>query len=429
MISRWIGWLRGQPGNKQVILYSGGGMLVFLMWASLAPVDEVTHGQGRVIPSSKAQVIQSAEPATIEEILVRSGQKVSKGQLLVQLDDAMLASELGQLQAETRSLTARAGRLEKEGTGAGAICAAGADGRIAPECMQEQALAAVRESTLRSKQDAMAAAVDQRRRELGEAQATIDSLTSSVGLARKRVEMLEPLAAKSIIPQTELLDARRDLVDAQGRLNAAQQQASRASAAIREAQAQLSEANYQFRQDALNERSQLEAKIAVNSESLRGARGRAQRAEIRSPVDGVVNDVQVTTIGGFVSPGQKIMQIVPVGEKLLVEARVKPNDIAFIKTGDRAVVKVTAYDFSIYGGLTGTVQQVSADSVYDEATREAYFTVVVETDRAWLGSGAHRLPITPGMVCDVEILTGRKSVLAYLLKPIMKARSEALRER
>ena len=424
MMGRWIDWLRGQPGNKQVILYSGGGMLAFLLWASLAPVDEVTHGQGRVIPSSKAQVIQSAEPTTIEEILVRSGQKVSKGQLLVRLDDAMLASELGQLQAETRSLAARAGRLEKEGTGAGENCTTGG-----PECQQEQALAAVRQSALRSKQDGLSAQVEQRRRELGEAQATIDSLGGSVQLARQRVAMLEPLAAKSIIPQTELLDARRDLVDAQGRLNAAQQQASRASAAIREAQAQLSEANYQFRQDALNERSQLEAKIAVNSESLRGAKGRAQRAEIRSPVDGVVNDVQVTTIGGFVTAGQKIMQIVPIGDKLLVETRVKPNDIAFIKTGDRAVVKVTAYAFSIYGGLSGTVQQVSADSVYDEATREAYFTVVVETDRAWLGSGAHKLPITPGMVCDVEILTGRKSVLAYLLKPIMKARAEALRER
>ncbi len=424
MMGRWISWLRGQPGNKQVILYSGGGMLAFLMWASLAPVDEVTHGQGRVIPSSKAQVIQSAEPTTIEEILVRSGQKVGRGQLLVRLDDAMLSSELGQLQAETRSLTARAGRLEQEGTGAGANCDTGG-----PECQQEQALAAVRQSALRSKQDGLSAQVEQRRRELGEAQATIDSLGGSVQLARQRVAMLEPLAAKSIIPQTELLDARRDLVDAQGRLNAAQQQASRASAAIREAQAQLSEANFQFRQDALNERSQLEAKIAVNSESLRGAKGRAQRAEIRSPVDGVVNDVQVTTIGGFVTAGQKIMQIVPIGDKLLVETRVKPNDIAFIKTGDRAVVKVTAYDFSIYGGLSGTVQQVSADSVYDEATREAYFTVVVETDRAWLGTGAHKLPITPGMVCDVEILTGRKSVLAYLLKPIMKARAEALRER
>ncbi|SCW85164.1 membrane fusion protein, adhesin transport system [Sphingobium faniae] len=430
MMGRWINWLREKSGSQQVILYSGGGMIVFLLWAGLAPVDEVTHGQGRVIPSSKAQVIQSAEPTTIEEILVRSGQKVGKGQLLVRLDDAMLASELGQIQAETRSLTARADRLASEGTGAAATsCNPGADGRVSSECQQEQALAQVRESALRSRQTGLSAQVEQRRREMGEAQATIDSLTGSVQLSRKRVEMLEPLAAKSIVPQTELLDARRELVDAQGRLAAARQQASRAAAAIQEAQAQLAEANYQFRQDALNERSQLEAKIAVNSESLRGARGRAQRAEIRSPVDGVVNDVQVTTIGGFVNAGQKIMQIVPVGEKLLVEARVKPNDIAFIKTGDRAVVKVTAYDFSIYGGLSGTVQQVSADSVYDEATREAYFTVVVETDRAYLGSGKHRLPITPGMVCDVEILTGRKSVLAYLLKPVMKARDEALRER
>ncbi|ALR20438.1 MULTISPECIES: HlyD family type I secretion periplasmic adaptor subunit [Sphingobium] len=429
MIARWIAWLRGKSGSQQVILYSGGGMIVFLLWASLASVDEVTHGQGRVIPSSKAQVIQSAEPTTIEEILVRSGQKVAKGQLLVRLDDAMLASELGQIQAETRSLTARADRLANEGTGASTVCDPGANGRISSECQQEQALAQVRDSALRSRQAGLSAQVEQRRREMGEAQATINSLGGSVQLSRKRVEMLEPLAAKSIVPQTELLDARRELVDAQGRLDAARQQASRAAAAIREAQAQLAEANFQFKQDALNERSQLEAKIAVNSESLRGARGRAQRAEIRSPVDGVVNDVQVTTIGGFVSPGQKIMQIVPVGEKLLVEARVKPNDIAFIKVGDRAVVKVTAYDFSIYGGLSGTVQQVSADSVYDEATREAYFTVVVETDRAWLGSGSHRLPITPGMVCDVEILTGRKSVLAYLLKPVMKAREEALRER
>jgi adhesin transport system membrane fusion protein len=153
------------------------------------------------------------------------------------------------------------------------------------------------------------------------------------------------------------------------------------------------------------------------------------RAEIRSPVDGVVNDVQVTTIGGFVQAGEKIMQVVPVGDKLLVEARVTPSDIAFIKVGDRANVKVTAYDFSIYGGLSGRVVQVSADSIYDEVTKEAYFTVVVETDKSYLLSAGKRLPISPGMICDVEIITGRKSILSYLLKPLIKARSEALRER
>ena len=200
-------------------------------------------------------------------------------------------------------------------------------------------------------------------------------------------------------------------------------------AAIREAQAQASEAGFAFRQEALNERSQVNAKIAVNEQSLRGARGRLDRSELRSPVDGVVNDVQVTTIGGFVQAGQKIMEVVPMGEKLLVETRVKPSDIAFIKVGDKALVKVTAYDFSTYGGLDGRVVQVSADSIYDEATKEAYFTVIVETDRSYLHVAGAPLPITPGMMTDTQIITGRKSILSYLLKPVLKARSEALRER
>jgi adhesin transport system membrane fusion protein len=142
-----------------------------------------------------------------------------------------------------------------------------------------------------------------------------------------------------------------------------------------------------------------------------------------------VNDIQVTTVGGFVQAGQKIMQVVPVGDKLLVEARVSPKDIAFIKVNDRANVKVTAYDFAVYGGLNGKVVQISADSIYDEASKEAYFSVVVETDRAFLQSGKRRLPISPGMICDVEIVTGKKSILSYLLKPLVRARSEALSER
>ena len=150
---------------------------------------------------------------------------------------------------------------------------------------------------------------------------------------------------------------------------------------------------------------------------------------MRSPVDGVVNDVQVTTIGGFVQPGQKVMEVVPMGDKLLVETRVRPSDIAFIKVGDKAMVRVTAYDFSTYGGLDGRVVQVSADSIYDEKEQEAYFTVIVETDKAYLRAGASRLPITPGMMTNTQIITGRKSVLSYLLKPVIKARSEALRER
>lgn len=420
---------RPYAGTRRVILTAGVGIFVFTSWASFAKVEEVTRGQGRVIPSSKAQIVQSSEPATILDIVVRAGQPVRKGQLLVRLDDTESSSAIGQIEAENRSLAARAARLGREGSGvAGADCAANG-GKTLAECNQEAALQSARAATQRSRKLALQSAVEQRRRDFSEAKATIASLRSSLSLADNQVAMLEPLAAKSIVPQTELLTAKREATEIRGKLAAAEQSASRAAAAISEAEAQLSEAGNQFRQEALDERNQLMAKMAVNSESLRGAAGRRERSEIRSPATGIVNDVQVTTQGGFVQAGQKIMQVVPVGDKLLVEARVAPRDIAFIKVGDRANVKVTAYDFAIYGGLSGRVAQISADSIYDEASKEAYFNVVVETDRAFLTSGPRRLPITPGMICDVEVITGKKSVLSYLFKPFLRARSEAFTER
>jgi adhesin transport system membrane fusion protein len=409
-------------GSRLIIVSVAIGFALFLLWAMLAQVDEVTPGQGKVIPSSKAQLIQSAEPATIRELMVRSGQRVRRGQLLARLDDTQSASELGQIEAETQALSARSARLTAEGTRTSTACR-GAD------CADEAQLRQVRESALRSRTEALNSSAEQHRREASEAQATISSLQGSLALAQRQVGMLEPLAAKKIVPQTELLDARREVVDLSGKIAAAREQRSRARAAVGEALAQASEASFTFRQEALNERSEVNAKIAVNTQSLRGARGRVGRMELRSPVDGVVNDLQVTTIGGFVQAGQKIMEIVPMGEKLLVESRVKPSDIAFIKVGDRALVKVTAYDFSTYGGLDGRVVQVSADSIYDDAQKEAYFSVIVETDKAYLMSAGRKLPITPGMMTDTQIITGRKSILSYLLKPVLKARSEALRER
>lgn len=409
-------------GSRLIIVASAVGFALFLLWAMLAHVDEVTRGQGKVIPTSKAQIIQAAEPATIQELMVRSGQRVHRGQLLARLDDTQSASELGQIEAETQALSARSARLSSEGTGASTACA-GSD------CADEAQLRQVREAALRSRVAALNASADQRRREASEAQATISSLQGSLALAQRQVAMLEPLAVKNIVPQTDLLNARREVNDIQGKIAAAREQQSRSLAGVREAQAQASEAGFSFRQDALNERSQINQKIAVNEESLRGARGRLGRMELRSPVDGVVNDVAVTTIGGFVAAGQKVMEVIPMGDKLLVETRVKPSDIAFIKVGDRALVKVTAYDFSTYGGLDGRVVQVSADSIYDENEKQAYFNVIVETDRSYVVSAGRKLPITPGMMTDTQIITGRKSILSYLLKPVLKARSDALRER
>jgi adhesin transport system membrane fusion protein len=397
-------------GSRLIIVASAIGFVLFLVWAMLAQVDEVTTGQGKVIPSSKAQLIQAAEPATIVELLVRPGERVKRGQLLARLDNP----QSRQVQAETEALQARSARLAAEGGGARAQLSG-----------EEATLSAVRRQALSSRVAALSASADQRRREAAEAAATINSLQGSLALAQRQVAMLEPLAAKNIVPQTDLLDARREVNDLQGRIAAAREQQGRALAAVREAQAQSSEASFSFRQEALNERSQVTQRIAVNEESLRGARG----MELRSPVNGIINDLQVTSIGGFVQAGQKVMEVIPMGDKLLVETRVKPSDIAFIKVGDKALVKVTAYDFSSYGGLDGRVVQVSADSIYDEVEREAYFNVIVETDRSYLEAGGRRLPITPGMMTDTQIITGRKSILSYLLKPVLRARSEALRER
>ena len=409
-------------GPKRIIVLCAVGFLVFMLWASLAQVDEVTKGQGRVIPSSKIQLIQSAEPATVRELLVRSGQQVHRGQLLAQLEDPTSQSRLGEIEAETSSLEARASRLTGEGTGTASAC----EGAT---CADEAALRSVRQSALRSRMSALGASADQRRREAAEANATVSSLSGSLALAQKQVAMLEPLAAKNIVPQTELLNARREVIDLQGRIAAAREQGGRALAAVREALDQASEANFSFRQDALNQRNELNTKIAVNQQSLRGAQGKLGRMELRSPVDGVVNDLKMNTIGGFVAAGEKVMEVVPMGEKLLIETRIKPSDIAFIKVGDKALVKITAYDFSTYGGLDGKVVQVSADSIYDEAERQAFFTVLVETQKSYLQSRVGKLPITPGMMTDTQIITGRKSILTYLMKPFLKARSEALRER
>jgi len=402
-------------GARLIIVSVAIGFAVFLLWAALAKVDEVTAGQGKVIPSSKVQLIQSPEPATIAELLVRSGQQVTKGQLLARLDNP----ESRSIQAETDALQARSARLAAEGLGGSSSALQG----------EEATLSAVRQQALSSRVSALRSSAEQRRREAAEAAATISSLSRSLELAQDNVNRLAPLAAKNIVPQTELANAQREVVDIQGRIAAAREQQGRAMAAVAEANSQANEASFSFRQEALNERSQVQQKIAINEQSLRGARGQRGRLELRSPVDGIVNDVQVTTIGGVVQPGEKVMEVVPMGDKLLVETRVRPSDIAFIKVGDKALVKVTAYDFSTYGGLDGKVVQVSADSIYDEVEREAYFIVIVETEKAYLDKIGRKLPITPGMMTDTQIITGRKSVLTYLLKPVLRARSDALRER
>ncbi len=419
-------------GSSLFVAIIAALVAVFLLWAYFTTVEEVTRGEGRVIPYSKTQVIQASEPGVIEEINVRAGQHVGQGDILVRLDNTPTAANLGELDAQSRSLRAQIARLRAEyedGMDARFECPADINA-ISPDlCTNQANLLQARHENLEVKLQGLRERGEQRQRELNEARGRVESLSESLELAEEELEIMEPLADRNIVSRTEVLQLQRQVNDQRGELAAARESIPRIEAALREANYQVQEQDLLFRQEALSEMTNKLAELSVVQETMRGAEDRVQRTNIRSPVDGVVNDLHVNTIGAYVSAGSDLLDVVPLEDALLVEARVRPSDIAFLRPGQEATVKLTAYDFSIYGGLEGEVTHISADSMLDEETREPYYIVLVETDTAWLEHNGEEHPIMPGMVAQVDILTGEKSILDYLLKPINKARHEALRER
>jgi adhesin transport system membrane fusion protein len=420
---------RSSGPSSSIILVSAAFIAVAIGWASFAELDEVTRADGRVIPSSKTQIIQSSEPGVVQDILVRLGQRVEKGDVLIRLDDTTTASSLGESVARAQALKARIARLRIENAGdpaAGFACPEGVDADV---CANEANLLAARHQSFLKSVSVFAERVQQRRRELAETRSNIDRLTESLGLAENELTLLEPLAKRRLVSQTDYIRAQRDVADLQGQIRTGAESVGRIEASLREAELQAQQVELQFRQEALSELTEHLAELAVLGQTIVGAEDRVSRTDIRSPVDGIVNNLAINTVGAFVTAGTAVVDIVPVDDKLLVEARVRPSDIAFIRPGQAATVKVTAYDFSIYGGVDGIVDQVSPDSVLDPETRETFYTVLVRTDIAELERDGQTFPILPGMVTQVDILTGKKTILQYLLKPVNKAREEALRER
>ena len=415
--------------SSSIILVSAAFIAVAIGWASVAELDEVTRADGRVIPSSKTQIIQSSEPGVVQDIFVRLGQRVKKGDVLIRLDDTTTASSLGESVARAQALKARIARLKIENAGdptAGFSCPEAVNASV---CANEANLLAARHQSFLKSVSVFAERVKQRRRELAETRSNIDRLTESLGLAKNELTLLEPLAKRKLVSQTDYIRVQRDVADLQGQIRTGAESVGRIEASLREAELQSQQVELQFRQEALTELTEHLAELAVLGQTIVGAEDRVSRTDIRSPVDGIVNNLAINTVGAFVNAGTAVVDIVPVDDKLLVEAQVRPSDIAFIRPGQDATVKVTAYDFSIYGGVDGVVDQVSPDSVLDPETRETFYTVLVRTDIAELERGGQTFPILPGMVTQVDILTGKKTILQYLLKPINKAREEALRER
>lgn len=407
-------------------------LMVFIGWAYFAEIDEVTRGEGQVIPSTKRQVIQSLEGGIVKEILTREGTNVSKGEVLLRIDDTGFSSDLGELQAKDLNLSIQIQRLrtEAENPDTKKIDFAKELRDRAPAAVSnEETLFDIRKSALTNQLSVLNERLQQRQQELAELQENKKRYQNGLAIAQKEFKLKEPLAKRGIVSKTDVLRLERELSDLRGQLASTEQALPRVEASIREAERLSDEQKLSFRQNAQTELNAKLAEHAVVQESLRAATDRVDRTDIRSSVAGIVNKLHTNTVGGVVRAGEPLVEITPIEDTLRVEVRVPPKDIAFVHPNQKALVKITAYDFTIYGGLDGQVEIISSDSIKDEETKESYYLVTVRTNETILRKGKESLPIIPGMVAQVDIVTGKKSVLDYILKPIVKAKREALRER
>jgi len=361
-------------------------LFVAWLWADTAVLDEVTVGTGRVIPSSREQVIQSLEGGILSELAVREGDVVDKDQVLLRLDDTRFGASYRESHSRITALRAAVARLRAEVSGATPV--------FPPDVRADQA---------RLEMDLF----NSRRQQLEE---SVAALQKTYQLADDELQLTAPLVKKGLVSEVELLRLQRQVIELRGNLQ---------------------ERQNRFRADARTDLAKNEAELAAISEGNTARADQFKRTVIRSPMRGTIKNIRVTTIGGIVQPAQDILEIVPLEDQLVIEARIKPADVAFLRPGLPATVKITAYDYSIYGGLEATVEQISADTLRDEKKPdESYYKIQVRTRQTHLNDRDGKpLPIIPGMTATVDVLTGHKTVLDYLLKPLLKARQSALRER
>ncbi|HKL65144.1 MAG TPA: HlyD family type I secretion periplasmic adaptor subunit [Roseovarius sp.] len=417
-------------GPWLLLLLIAGGMSAFLAWAALYEIEEVTSGTGRVVPTRQLQVVQSLEGGIVSAIEVREGDLVEEGDVLMRIDDTSAGAERGELREREAALLAEAARTGTE--------AAGGEFLSFPEGLADRAPGAVaaerevflsRRAQLESELSVLQDKLAQRRSGLRELQAAVVKLESQIAPLTEEIDLTSGLVDSGAVPRVELLRLQSRMAELEGELAVSRARLPGIRAAISEAESQIKAARTGYVLTARERLARINGDLAVLREALRAANEKVSRTSLRAPVNGTVNIVHVTTIGAVVQPGAPLVEIVPRDDQLLIEARFRPRDVAFIRPGDSASVKITAYDYLVYGALDGTVQRIGADTVEDSEGTE-FFRVMVRTGRGALeADDGATLPISPGMVAQVDILTGRKTVLDYLSRPLRRAQSEALRER
>ncbi|WP_236066452.1 HlyD family type I secretion periplasmic adaptor subunit [Pseudomonas alliivorans] len=403
-------------------------LLSALLWAGFAVLEEVTTGEGKAIPSSKVQVIQNLEGGIVTDIFVREGQVVNKGDTLLRLDDTRFMSSRSESEVDRLTLTAQVERLAAEAEGRPLTLPAQVTSSAPQVAADEHALYESRQRRLASEQRTLNEQLRQKTQELAEFRSKQEQFRSSLALVQQELDMSAPLVGSGAVSPVEILRLKRNAVEIRGSMNANTLAIPRAEAAISEIRSRVQESELGFRADAARELNEKRNDLARISASRIAIDDRMSRTTVVSPVRGIVKTLKVNTIGGVVQPGSDLMEIVPLEDNLLIEAKVRPQDVAFLHPGQKAMVKFSAYDYTLYGGLPARLELIGADTVTDDKDN-SFYLIQVRTDSNHLGSDSKPLLIIPGMIATVDIITGEKSVMDYLLKPVLKARAEALRER
>jgi adhesin transport system membrane fusion protein len=421
-----------RPEARWILWATAVFVLVAIAWASFATLDEVTVAQGQVIPSSKVQIVQNLEGGIVSEILVQPGDAVTRGQALMRIDDKRFSSSYLEGDAKDGALRSRIARLEAEASLKPFVPPADLE-RDKPELVrQEREFYDTRHHDFEAGLAVLRRQQEQREQERAEMDARVERLGHSLELVQQELAMVRPAVEKAVVSRVELLRLERQANDLDGELKEARLAVPRLRAAEQESAQKVNQYVADFRAKANSELSDARAEQSVVSANKVALEDRLDRTVVRAPVAGTVKQVKVNTIGGVVQPGMDLVEIVPADDALLVEARVRPADIAFLRPGLDAMVKLSAYDFSIYGGIEGVVEHISADAIIDDrpgVRPDAFYLVRVRTRGPSHDAHHGGLRILPGMQATVDIRTGRRTVLQYLMKPILRAKQTALRER
>jgi adhesin transport system membrane fusion protein len=414
-------------GGRAIVWVIMALLVIFTVWAYYSEIEQVTRADGKVIPSTQIQVVQNLEGGILSEIKIDVGQLVRKGELLLRIDETRFSSSFKQNRVKYLSYRAKAARLLAEANGTEFI--------VPPEVINERPAIGVREEELfesrrrefKSSKQILREQISQKNHEHLELTTKLEELTRTYALIMKELELTRPLVAQGAVSEVEVLHLERQASSMQGEIATINQSIPKAESRLQEAQLELREHQLAFFNKAKAELNDILAELEDVSASAIAIEDRLRRTNVLSPVTGTINRLLVNTVGGVIQPGMDLVEIVPLEDTLVVEARVKPADIAFLRPDQEAKVKFTAYDFTVYGGLDAKLEYISADSITDEQGN-SYYSVRLRTTKNYIGQELNPLPIIPGMVASVDILTGKKTILAYLMKPVLRAKYMALRE-